>query len=127
MHFVTLPDAHSDTAAAFSDPASLHRWLKTLPQTQPPLLLNSLREQVHAVDASLAPPGEVIALLDGLQYDRLVGVGSLSAAPAGTTSQTQRPTGEQPRQSARQARVQHDGAISALTTAGERIQHHGGR
>ena len=27
----------------------------------------------------------LIALLDGLQYDRLVGVGSLSAAPAGTT------------------------------------------
>jgi hypothetical protein len=26
----------------------------------------------------------LIALLDGLQYDRLVGVGSLSAEPAGT-------------------------------------------
>jgi len=67
MHFVTLPDTCSDTAPAFSDPASLHRWLKALPQTQPLLLLNSLREQVHAVDASLAPPGEVIALLDGLR------------------------------------------------------------
>lgn len=28
--------------------------------------------------------GGLIALIDGLQFDRLVGVGSLSAAPSGT-------------------------------------------
>ena len=61
MPFVTLPDARSDSAPAFTDLASLHRWLKALPQTQPLLLLSALREQVHAVDASLAPPGEIIA------------------------------------------------------------------
>lgn len=39
--------------------------------------------RLGATDPPRAADG-LIALLDGLQYDRLVGVGSLSAAPAGT-------------------------------------------
>ncbi len=39
--------------------------------------------RLGATDPPRAAEG-LIALLDGLQYDRLVGVGSLSAAPAGT-------------------------------------------
>jgi AcrR family transcriptional regulator len=39
--------------------------------------------RLGAADPARSADG-LIALLDGLQYDRLVGVGSLSAAPAGT-------------------------------------------
>ncbi len=39
--------------------------------------------RLGAIDPPRSADG-LIALLDGLQYDRLVGVGSLSAAPAGT-------------------------------------------
>ncbi len=79
MHFVTLPDARSDSAPAFTDSASLHRWLKALPQTQPLLLLSALREQVHAVDASLAPPSDVITLLDGLRQAAVVSTEALES------------------------------------------------
>lgn len=79
MHFVTLPDACSDHAAAFADPASLRGWLKTLPQTQPLALLGALTEQTHAVDASLAPPGNVVSLLEGLRQAAIVSADALES------------------------------------------------
>lgn len=48
-----------------------------------PLLARAALERLGVADADRAAAG-LIAVVDGLQYDRLVGVGSLTASPAGT-------------------------------------------
>ena len=77
MHFVTLPDAHSDASPAFSDLKSARAWLKGLPQTQPLALLDALVEQTQAVDASQGAPGDTLGLLDALRQGAIVAVEAL--------------------------------------------------
>lgn len=48
-----------------------------------PLLARAALARLGIADSDRATAG-LIAVVDGLQYDRLVGVGSLTAAPAGT-------------------------------------------
>lgn len=93
----------ADRIAAFVDGQIHEEWERTLARMACEIEVASdpaLREILHAGDAfrTLAvaaltrlgaadPPRQadgLIALIDGLQFDRLVGVGSLSAAPAGT-------------------------------------------
>lgn len=77
MHFITLPDASTTVPLAFSDVVTARNWLRAQPQAQPLALLESICDQIDAIDASQLSASVVIALLDLLRNGALVAAEAL--------------------------------------------------